>query len=192
MAEFGVNKGVGKEVEFKGLTTQYLFIFAGGLIGVFILVVILNLSGLNNFSCILFGIVAGSVLVWGVFHLNNKYGPHGLMKRMALKQHPRRIIHRRSIRAIIQSLIFQYARKIQNIHFGAEISASGRRKQLHHIQKRGHHSRISRRPSRTLHHHGRRVRGYARSMTESPESPPGLHDRSQTRLFYRRALPSGG
>ena len=100
MAQFGVNKGVGKEVEFKGLTTQYLFIFAGGLIGVFILVVILNLSGLNNFSCILFGIVAGSVLVWGVFYLNNKYGPHGLMKRMALKQHPRRIIHRRSIRRL--------------------------------------------------------------------------------------------
>lgn len=82
------------------LTTQYLFIFAGGLIGVFILVVILNLSGLNNFSCILFGIVAGSVLVWGVFYLNNKYGPHGLMKRMALKQHPRRIIHRRSVRRL--------------------------------------------------------------------------------------------
>ena len=100
MAEFGVNKGVGKEVEFKGLTTQYLFIFAGGLLGVFIAVVIFNLAGMDNLTCIFFGVVAGSVLVWGGFYLNKKYGPYGLMKRMALKQHPRRIIHRRNIRRL--------------------------------------------------------------------------------------------
>ena len=100
MAEFGVNKGVGKEVEFKGLTTQYLFIFAVGLLGVFIAGVIFNLAGMDNLTCIFFGVVAGSVLVWGVFYLNKKYGPYGLMKRMALKQHPRRIIHRRNIRRL--------------------------------------------------------------------------------------------
>ncbi len=31
---FAINKGIGRTVEFKGLKAQYLFIFAGGLLGV--------------------------------------------------------------------------------------------------------------------------------------------------------------
>ena len=31
MAEYPVNKGIGRPVEFKGLKAQYLFLFAGGL-----------------------------------------------------------------------------------------------------------------------------------------------------------------
>ena len=30
--EYGINKGIGKSVEFRGLKAQYLFIFAGGLL----------------------------------------------------------------------------------------------------------------------------------------------------------------
>ena len=30
MAEYPINKGIGRPVEFKGLKAQYLFIFAGG------------------------------------------------------------------------------------------------------------------------------------------------------------------
>ena len=58
--EYGMNKGVGRSVEFRGLTSQYLFLFAAGMLG-----------------------------------------PHGLMKRLAARRHPRRIIHRRSIRHLI-------------------------------------------------------------------------------------------
>ncbi len=32
MAEYPVNKGIGRPVEFKGLKAQYLFIFCGGLL----------------------------------------------------------------------------------------------------------------------------------------------------------------
>ena len=32
MSDFEINKGVGREVEFKGLRAQYLFIFAFGLL----------------------------------------------------------------------------------------------------------------------------------------------------------------
>lgn len=35
MSDFEINKGVGREVEFKGLRAQYLFIFAFGLLAVF-------------------------------------------------------------------------------------------------------------------------------------------------------------
>ena len=41
MAEYPINKGIGRPVEFKGLKAQYLFIFCGGLLVLFVLFVIL-------------------------------------------------------------------------------------------------------------------------------------------------------
>ena len=34
MKEYKINKGIGRTVEFRGLKAQYLFIFAGGLLGI--------------------------------------------------------------------------------------------------------------------------------------------------------------
>ena len=81
MAEYNINKGIGQSVEFKGLKAQYLFIFAGGLLAVFVLFVILYLAGVNN----------------------RRYGEHGLMKRMANRQHPRFLINRRKPYQIIKN-----------------------------------------------------------------------------------------
>jgi hypothetical protein len=94
--EFNINKGIGKSVEFKGLKAQYLFIFAGGLLSVFIVFVIMYMAGIDQWICIGFGVIAASVLVWLTFRLNEKYGEHGLMKLMAVKQHPRYLINRKS------------------------------------------------------------------------------------------------
>ena len=101
MAEYRINKGVGRQVEFKGLTAQYLFLFVGGLVGVFLLFVVMYMSGVSQTACILLAAVAGTGLVWGTFYLNRTFGPHGLMKLRASKRHPRRIIHRRSIQRLI-------------------------------------------------------------------------------------------
>lgn len=95
--EYPVNKGAGNPVEFKGLKSQYLFVFAGGLVAVLLAVVVLYLAGVNQWICIPFGIVAGGLLVCGTFHLNARYGEHGLMKLLAEKQHPRYLIHRKRI-----------------------------------------------------------------------------------------------
>lgn len=43
MEEYQINKGVGRQVEFQGLTAQYLFIFVGGLGGVFLAFVVLGI-----------------------------------------------------------------------------------------------------------------------------------------------------
>ena len=51
MAEYPINKGVGRQVEFKGLRAQYLFLFAGGLLAVFILVVVLYMGGVDQVAC---------------------------------------------------------------------------------------------------------------------------------------------
>ena len=52
MAEYPINKGVGRQVEFKGLRAQYLFLFAGGLLAVFILVVVLYMGGVDQVACL--------------------------------------------------------------------------------------------------------------------------------------------
>lgn len=40
MSEYPVNRGIGKPVEFKGLKSQYLFIFCGGLLAVFVVFIV--------------------------------------------------------------------------------------------------------------------------------------------------------
>ncbi|MDR0756729.1 MAG: DUF4133 domain-containing protein [Tannerella sp.] len=94
--EHNINKGIGKSVEFKGLKAQYLFIFAGGLLAVFIVFVILYMAGVDQWICIGFGVVAASTLVWLTFNLNAKYGEHGLMKLLAKRRHPRFLINRKN------------------------------------------------------------------------------------------------
>ena len=73
MAEYSINKGIGRSVEYKGLKAQYLFIFAGGLLALFVVFVIMYIAGLSQWICIGFGVTAASVLVWLTFHLNAKY-----------------------------------------------------------------------------------------------------------------------
>ena len=98
--EYNVNKGIGKSVEFKGLKAQYLFIFAGGLLAVFVVFVIMYMIGIDQWVCIGFGVIAASALVWLTFNLNAKYGEHGLMKVLAKRQHPRFLINRKNSRRL--------------------------------------------------------------------------------------------
>ena len=117
MAEYPVNKGIGRPVEFKGLKAQYLFIFCGGLLALFVLFVkaqylfifcggllalfvlfvILYMVGIDQWVCIGFGAASSSLLVWQTFALNARYGEHGLMKLGASRSHPQYLINRRQI-----------------------------------------------------------------------------------------------
>ena len=101
MANWEINKGVGRTVEFKGLKAQYLFLFAGGLLAVFILVVVLYLCGVSQIACLIIGIVGATLVVWQTFAMNRKYGEHGLMKRGAARRHPRYLLSRRPVRRIL-------------------------------------------------------------------------------------------
>ena len=104
MADYSINKGIGKTVEFKGLKSQYLFIFVGGLLALFILFVVMFMAGINQWICILFGITAALTLVWQTFALNTKYGEYGLMKLGAIKRHPKYLINRQKISRLFKSL----------------------------------------------------------------------------------------
>jgi hypothetical protein len=94
--EFPVNRGIGHSAEFSGLKAQYLFIFAGGLLGLFVVFVVMFMAGVNQWVCIVFGVSAASALVYGTFQMNRKYGEHGLMKTQARRNHPRYVINRRN------------------------------------------------------------------------------------------------
>lgn len=100
--EFELNKGIGKSAEFKGLKAQYLFLFAAGLLTVFVLFIIMYMVGINQWFCIGFGVIAASVLIWATFRMNEKYGEHGLMKKLSSRQHPRFLINRIASRKLFK------------------------------------------------------------------------------------------
>ena len=93
--KYTINKGIGRSVEFKGLKAQYLFLFAGGLLAVFVLLVIFYTAGVDQWACIGFG--RGGCLNAGVLHLpyDARYGEHGLMKLAAARRRPRYLINRK-------------------------------------------------------------------------------------------------
>ena len=96
MAEYFMNKGVNKPAEFKGLQSQYLFIFAGGLVGTFVVFIVMYLAGINQWICIFTGLGLALIVVWLTFSLNREFGRFGLMKIQATRSFPRRIINRKN------------------------------------------------------------------------------------------------
>lgn len=99
---YTINKGVGKDVEFHGLRAQYLFIFAGGLAGVFLLFVVMYMAGAAPMICIVIAAALGAASTWGTYRLNDKFGAHGLMKAAAARSRPRRIIHRKRLERLLR------------------------------------------------------------------------------------------
>jgi len=110
--EFSINKGIGKPPEFQGLKAQYLFIFAGGLLSLFVVFAIMHLAGVNPWLCVIIGAISALILVYGVFYLNAKFGEHGLMKAQARRRHPRYIINRRSFSRLFQLRNIKYELQI--------------------------------------------------------------------------------
>lgn len=141
MAKYPVNKGIGRSPEFKGLKSQYLFIFAGGLLALFVVFVIMYMVGIDQWVCIGFGVVSASVLVWATFRMNAKYGEWGLMKLHALRSHPRYIINRRKFLRLISptSKKEKYEKRNENSDAGKQISVALGRARVYRQQGCGHY-----------------------------------------------------
>lgn len=141
MAKYPVNKGIGRSPEFKGLKSQYLFIFAGGLLALFVVFVIMYMVGIDQWICIGFGVVSASVLVWATFRMNAKYGEWGLMKLHALRSHPRYIINRRKFLRLISptSKKEKYEKRNENSDAGKQISVALGRARVYRQQGCGHY-----------------------------------------------------
>ncbi len=88
MVVWEVNKGIGRSIEFQGLKAQYIFIFAGGLLGMFLFVLFLVLLGVPQVLSLIVGLLGATLLVWQTFAMNKKYGEYGFMKLQARAFHP--------------------------------------------------------------------------------------------------------
>jgi len=95
---YKINKGINKAIEFRGLKAQYIWYLGGGVIGLMILFAIMYIIGINSFICVGLILTAGTFVFMYVYKLSNKYGQHGMKKKIA----------RRSIPTVIKS----YDRKL--------------------------------------------------------------------------------
>lgn len=86
---YQINKGINKSIEFKGLKAQYIWYFAGGVIGLLILFAIMYIIGINSFVCIGIILIAGTVMVIKIYAMSNEYGEHGMMKKLAKRSVPK-------------------------------------------------------------------------------------------------------
>ena len=156
--EYNINKGIGRNVEFNGLQAQYLYFFVGGLLAIFLLFVIFYMIGIDRWFCIGFGVLSAFSLIFGVFHLNKKYGPNGLMKLAAVKYHPSYIINRKR---------------------------GGR---VHSLQRRGRDHRLQGLSSGAVHGHFRRLCIHARHMNKGSQGTAELYDSTPPGLVPEREL----
>jgi hypothetical protein len=85
---YNINKGINKPIEFKGLKAQYIAYLAIGLIGLLILFAVLYIIGVNMFVCLGLTAMLGTGLFMFVYHMSDKYGQYGLLKKMASRSIP--------------------------------------------------------------------------------------------------------
>ena len=89
---YKINKGINKPIEFKGLKAQYIAYLAVGLIALLILFAILYIAGVNMFACLALVSILGTVLFMSVYHMSDKYGQYGLLKKLAIRSIPDSIL----------------------------------------------------------------------------------------------------
>ena len=85
---YKVNKGINKPIEFRGLKAQYIWWLGGGLVILLILFAILYVIGVNTFFCVGIIVILGTGLFMHVYTLSDKYGEHGMMKKVAKRGVP--------------------------------------------------------------------------------------------------------
>ncbi|OPB94564.1 DUF4133 domain-containing protein [Elizabethkingia ursingii] len=102
MSEYNINKGIGRNAEFKGLESQYLFVFAAGMLGILVLVMVFYMAGANTYACLILGFSGSSLVSWLTFSFNKKYGRYGLMKLRSRRKHPEYILSRKALSAYLK------------------------------------------------------------------------------------------
>ena len=85
---YKINKGINKPIEFRGLKAQYIWYLGGGLVILLVLFAILYIVGVNTFFCVGLIVILGTGLFMHVYTLSDKYGEHGMMKKVAKRGVP--------------------------------------------------------------------------------------------------------
>lgn len=85
---YQINKGINQPVSFKGLKAQYIWWLGGGLASLLILFAVLYICGVNMFICLVVILIMGVLLFMKVYGLSNKYGEHGMLKKIGRRKMP--------------------------------------------------------------------------------------------------------
>lgn len=99
---YTINKGINNPIEFKGLKAQYIWYFAGGVVALMVLFAVLYIAGLPSWLCVGIILALGGGWTMQVYEFSNRYGEHGLTKKMARRSLPE-VIKTRS-RAVFTDL----------------------------------------------------------------------------------------
>ena len=86
---YTINKGINRPIVFRGLKAQYIGYLAVALLGMLILFAILYICGINPFVSLGIILVLGGFLIGYVYGLSNKYGQHGMLKKIARSRIPK-------------------------------------------------------------------------------------------------------
>jgi hypothetical protein len=102
---FQINKGINRPIEFHGLKAQYIMYFVAGVLGLLVLFAILYIIGVNSYICVATILALGTGMTLQLYAMSNKYGEHGLSKKMATRSIPKVITnHSRGIFTMNRSL----------------------------------------------------------------------------------------
>jgi hypothetical protein len=88
---YPIHRAIGRPVVCKGLKGLYIILAALSLITDLLLFVILYISGVTPWLCIVLAVGLGGTALAMIARLNHRYGPYGLQQRMAAKRLPRTI-----------------------------------------------------------------------------------------------------
>lgn len=88
---YQINKGINKAIEFRGFKAQYIWYLGGCFLALLIVFAILYIIGVNAFICVGLVLIAGTFSTMRIYQLSNKYGQHGMMKKIARHSVPHTI-----------------------------------------------------------------------------------------------------
>ena len=83
-----INKGVDRPLEFRGIQAQYLMYLGLGCLGLLFVFAVLYLAGINSFLAMGIVLIPGGCMFVFIKGLSDRYGAHGMMKRLARRKMP--------------------------------------------------------------------------------------------------------
>jgi hypothetical protein len=85
---FEINKGINRSIVFKGVKAQYILYLAIAVLLLLFLFAVLYFLGCNVYFILSLVVPLGAFVINYIQRMSNKYGEHGLAKKMAQRRLP--------------------------------------------------------------------------------------------------------